>query len=552
MNHHPLFQQPVMPQVQPVLPQVQSVTPQMPQNASIPSQGISSALNTVLNMTQPIQGSSQIIAPMINHGLNPASALQGAGMTATIKQFIVLETLPYHDVARRPYVVQHNPEVLNQMERTLAHNNSGIVTPAAIASQTSMILTPAATPVGIVNIANGWSQKRFSWLLELEVFYSVTQSTMIYYMNGYTDYNGIDPVTKSIDPNLLFVINGYSCVCRTQVHDSLGQLHIVDVPRDSGQFLTTDDPNSVRYGMRPVDIYTGIQQNYLRQSTRNRINDNRAVLTIDNPHISNRENNSAPAYLSKLIETWVNGSQMLSIGGGHNDLIGHAINNTIEQSVFENPLMMLLSDIHNNSFANIFSYRDLQMLDPNVFNKMVYTKPDLKYGADYRQHHEHLSGSSHEIRLATKIAAALPALMVKNMLMSCTISSNNRDNVIQPMTVITDMMTFNSVDIREKIPLITWIFNSEIAPDLSLGGHIIYSITVTCYLLGNIRISIGLNGQPEVPIIIPQFADALFAPTIAHDQNHFMNTSNSLEMVFNSCKEAILDSGTTIAINNSI
>lgn len=516
---------------------------------------LQNAVNLMPQLVQPTVGAAipSFVAPMINHNLNPASALQNAGINATIKNFLVLETLPYHDIGRRPYVVQDNPMAMQNMERTLAATSSGVVTATAIASHVSQILTPSTAPMGIVAVPNGWSQKRFSWLLELEVFYAVTQSTMIYYMNGYTDYNGIDPNTKSIDPNMLFVINSYSCVCRATQHDAFGNLHVIDVPRSNGQFLTTDDPNSPRYGMRPIDVYMGIQQNYLRQSVRNTpLKDTRSMLTINDPKISNRGNNSAPEYLAKLIDTWVNGTQMLSIAGGQNDLIGYAISTTNEEQVHENPLMMLLADIHNNSHANIFSYNDLQMLDPNVYSKLKYTKPDLTYGVDYRNHHEHFLGGSNEVRLAMKLASSLPALMVKNMLINCKVHSTNSGMVTQPTTIITDLITFNSVDVSNKIANLVWAFNTEIAPDLSLGGHIIYSVTVECNLLGNIRISIGLNGAPETPFIMPQFADALFAPTVAPTQEHYLNTSNALELVFNNCKDAIIDSGVTIPINNSI
>ena len=85
--------------------------------------------------------------------------------TANVVKLIMIHTGTYDDMPMRAYTGAFNMDIANAFNHVTS--NGSLISAQAIAPIASQIIAPEASPSGLAQIAEGWSNQRLRFLLEL-------------------------------------------------------------------------------------------------------------------------------------------------------------------------------------------------------------------------------------------------------------------------------------------------------------------------------------------------------------------------------------------------
>lgn len=169
-----------------------------------------------------------------------------------------------NDMFQRSFTINGSNSIYRDVGEII--NNSGYISQNEIIRKCSNMVSLENTTGGLISIANGWNEKRLSFVLTVEVIYSSTNKE-IYFINGFTDY--YDPIlaksfanvsVRMLDRFMDFNINTITLI--TETIDSRGTPIIkfkdkITILRKHGQALDYDSINNDCL-IRPIDIMTDI------------------------------------------------------------------------------------------------------------------------------------------------------------------------------------------------------------------------------------------------------------------------------------------------------
>lgn len=475
--------------------------------------------------------------------------------TMKLVKLIAVETGTYDDAYLRPYSYNVTEQAVNSIANRVYETGGMSVGAAMLSGGAFQILSPAATPVAPITIANGWGNRRVRFMLEVEVSLAIG-ATHIYYFQGYTDYNGI--TKTAIDPNMEFTINSYLAVNR-YITNNNGVPHVMDAPIGNGQLIQNTggvssilEPNSARL-MRPADIAKGMQSSYIASTlgSMGGSYDGRNVVTSE-PKVSKRSNAVPTNYIATLADNYLNSQRSASMGQSNNSILTSLISTTNDTIAGDIPFLRRLANIKGmNGSCCKFFLKDLLSIDPTFVSRIKTAVVEGSARQVYnRGNAQHWGGQDYETVAGFMIVNSVPGLMVDMMLTRVAFIATNKSG--QPIFTMMDAKSLTTMDITPYVANFRSRFMSEVLNDVTYNNQVMYEIHGDFDLYGDTKLSISLNGGPLTPYVHPSFCDQLASPVIAPNQQFFNAAVHNIDSLLSVVSEAARQSSTQLGFNHSL
>lgn len=478
-----------------------------------------------------------------------------------IANLLIQETGTFNDLYSRPYTAQTNNENLDMLSRRLeatARSNqsssvaSSLVTGLATNISAGLVM-PAASWERRLTIPNGWNERRLRFILEAHVKRAF--NVEIYYLQGYSDHVGIS-MNGAIDPNMPFYINSYIRVVRSTDYTGTGILRdtvsetaqVID-----GQFHVTNAESGLVYTLRPEDLITGIQSNYIKSameaSVMGTVYDTR---TSGLPSVvgSSRSNAIPSNFVANYISGYRRALWSADFGVSSDDVYSRAISEMHEESPYSNPFIRALSNIRGIPNTTQFTMSDIAELDPEAITTgRVRYEPVRDAIALHRAGEtEQWDGADLKTQLATLLINSVSGIMVDCMIRNVTFDTTTLTVNGLPLTRIISANSFTNMNISYHYQHFIDRFNSEVVPDITYNGNIALSALLSIDLYGQSTVELSIDGDPSTPYAAPSFCDAIFAPVVTTDANQYHGLVHGMEQI----NQAIEASAPGISGMNSI
>lgn len=451
------------------------------------------------------------------------------------------ETGTFNQQFHRPYeaIIRHDSleSLSRRIESTIHRSSVGRVDNELLSGMADGLITVSATPDQAAGIVNGWSERRFRFTMTVSAKIGFAEE--LYYFQGYSEYFDVS-YGNNINPKLVFFINSYTRVSRgTDPTNPLGGY--IDRVIESRQVLNGvygANSASELYGIRPEDLFIGVQSSYLSQG----LSDTTMPLTdtrvgMIGTTFSNSRNNALPCnMLTGLINTWREAETLSEFGQGTENVYDRAIQKLHEPSPMENVFIAALSQIQNNgaSPSAWFSLEDLSRIDASVSQRIYYSPLESTAMVHSTGMSSDWDGANKQTQIAYLVASATASLMQSSGLVTAHFFATNITMNGQTSVEMTAPgISFSTNNPVAAYTLFTSRFASEIMPDLTANNLIPIAITVSADIYNETHVSVSIDGQPPVPYVYPSFADSLLQSTMTVDRTNYNSLITGVEEVLN-------------------
>lgn len=457
-----------------------------------------------------------------------------------IAKVILQETGTYNPLFNRPYQTHVNDVTMDETIRRIDEFDRQAITGKMLVGIAGNILKPSATPGSEIAIPNGWNERRIRFVIEVHVEFS-TGSTMLYYLQGYTDYPGVT-LQGAVAPDMQFIVNSIIGVSRTTIPTPAG-MQTRDIVSESSQLLADNFGGyggfqQQQFSMRPQDVFNGIQSQYLSSYTENpgNIMDTRSMIRRE-PLRSTRSNNVAASFMARVLDANQMGHQLSQYGQDDRDILSQSRFHVAEPPIHENIVIRTLSEMTGSFAKNRFTFSEFERLDPNVCNVTNYHAPGaMMQVSNHLPVHqtgatEYWTGSDIVTQTATVLSNAVPALMMDLLISNVTFMSTNHTIGCVQDTRLVNAISLSSADMRQNYEVFRRRVESELLFDLTFGNQEAYTLNMTCDMFGETWIELSFAGYPSTQFVVPSFCDTLYAPVVTSNKDSFdvlVNDFNTL------------------------
>lgn len=455
--------------------------------------------------------------------------------------FRIIETGTYNTQFSRPFMTDMNEETMNKV---IAGANQAMetgkqITPTLLAqvNDGKPIVTPTTQVEGAVEIPQGWSERRFRFLLTLDVHYAVGSVNRFHY-TGYSSHMDYSH-GHNLDPSMTFFINSVLRTATTkmmtptqglvQTERAVTSRHMIADANWQGAFQPQQ-----KFMMRPEDVY--MQMTTQEFMTGNDIIVDTRNMSQTNAAMSNLTNGLTHNFAASIMNAYAKASRVAPTYGNDDQCLTDAmrllqVNNTND----DNPLVAAVANVRGSGIMqNNFTINDLMSIDPNAYNMIEFTPltaEDSHYIHQAGQSNPWTGADAHTMA-AVKISQALPALMAVTMIQNVRLVSTNHTPDGQPRTTITGL-GFNQANLPQRNQTLADRFENEIVRDISFNNRLGYYLEISADSIGETRIKISLDGYPVEEFVTPSFADNLLTPIITTQQNNFVRIASDFNALLN-------------------
>jgi hypothetical protein len=181
------------------------------------------------------------------------------------------------------------------------------------------------------------------------------------------------------------------------------------------------------------------------------------------------------------------------------------------------------------------------MLDPNIQNNVFYARMGASTHSSY--HHqgdtEYWTSALLEAQWSTILGQAVPALLMELMISNMVFLCTNKVTQGQGLVTIISANSITGADVTAYIEVFKDRLIREVLMDISQNNAIIYDMSISADVFGEITIDIALDSNPSVRFCIPTFLDSVITPMITTNSNIFYNTINDVGTVLSNVVESI-------------
>lgn len=492
---------------------------------------------TQQNMMQSVLGQMLMFQPTQSPQYN--DYLSDPSMN--IKGLFLQETGTYNQQFHRPYVAtmsNANVTMLGRRVEEITQNNPGSdIQPNLIAGLCSGIITPSATHEGTVSIVNGWNERRFRFILVVEVPNAF--SCDIYVYQGYSEFYDASLITGQADPNMNFFINSVVRLQRSRRENEFG---FIDRIAETKQFIDgralSENGNMSLDLLRPKDVVSVIQSNYLKSAYGGVTFNDARTNAVNTTHSNIRSNGIPSKYLARTITGHRASQSLQSFGEGGENVFDRTIQTLNEQSPYENPFIRKLTDMSGVPMGakTTFTLNELTKIDPMISAKVSYSPVDQKAPLHQAGASMWMNGSNIETILASMISNGLAGLMVEAGLAQVAFVTTTMTPTGQPDTrMLTPGVAMTTMNSAMAYQQFISAFNATLMPDLSMNFTLPFAATITADLFGDIDIFIQIDGGTPERAVFPVFADALIISTATRSTENLNKMAGSVNDIMNVC-----------------
>lgn len=445
-----------------------------------------------------------------------------------VTRLLLIGTGRYYPLYHRPYEITVNNDVFNSVANTLYENQNNINDRTFAGMGNSIFNTSASIDEykGVIAIPNGWDERRIRFVMETENIYDNSDPTITYYQ-GYTNFFGVNPATKSIAPDMEFIINSYISVRRMVNYTPAGTPTVRDVIFDAGQVESGEASlfnQGNKYLIRPIDVFNGFAIKEMENGLTGDYNTsivNGVNMLTSTPQTNNRANNIPSAYLSKILGSYNTATRTINLNATDTDLYRTAARQVGEVSAARIPLMLMFGANNMGGPRDRFSYRSLEGMDPTIYNRCQFIDHSQALMNVAGMDGEYWTGSDKGTTTASTLAQAIPALMTMNMITQIDFTATNMTmdgsvdfRIINAMGMTSADMTFLYDRFRDE-------FCNTLMFDLTSGLRENYSLSVSANIYGDTIIDIAIGDCPNTRFVMPSFCDSIAAPIVATNMSSY-------------------------------
>jgi len=492
-----------------------------------------------------------------------------------IVSLAMIPTGTYNQQYQRPWVANYNPDNANEIQNIVAQSYHQYqndirngkastdqhfsLTPELVAPASSNFIQPTAQYESIVQIANGWNEQRVSWVMHLRA-HTIGMGAQTFILTGYTDVMGVS-AAGNIAPEMYMIVNA---VYETRVVSEMTPMGMMPrtVLSNASQVLANyqyqgDVDTRVQMRMRPQDVIGAINVLHVPDLASGAVEvvDLRAQQT-STPVKSSFAHTNHNNYLATIIAGLVSGDVLAREQNRHSAAYDLAAASVADQTVNRDPFMRMMSSIRGTGSTNQFQFKDLIDLDQNVLSDQITKvfwrgRPEVvgmgAPGEDFHQANatEGWHGADRPTMVANMIANSMPSMMANLLIGGISLHATNRGPGGMPFMMHTsvDSLIPGIDGMAQQAELLKEQFRIHLLNDITYNNGIGYEIAVTAHLMGEIWISLSLDGYPPVDYVMPAYANSMTAPIITRNRQNL----NNLAGQFSELKNSVLQPDSTVA-----
>ena len=449
----------------------------------------------------------------------------------------------------------------------------------AVSKTASSIIAPSNVTEGKADIINGWGQKRYRFILVMEV--SVNEAVYVQIACGYTDNDCISG--NIVDPELRLYFNSIQSFTRSFQPSPKG-LKTVLIPFDDSMLITPqsslNDPMSMMMRsnmplahmqlnndnqlLRPQDVFNRftfkvVSSAYsynnntvpMASSIITGTNMNHSVIEEDARSInsnsvkpSNRRNGNSSNYVSTLLNSF-KGAKSSTKDGDLYKIANKVVNDDalLDKHIYENKALYEFSKVFRDyPRRGYISFKHLNILMPDLsYVTKVFTLTKIKKLRPLANHStvESIASKTQEAYGATVMFNALPNLMGDSWLsqVSFFASNNYRDGKIKFTWAGDDGAKSLVQGMTPYVDKFMYRLTNEVLVGLCHCGELRFNMTVFADIYGDMTINIGFGDNPPEPYCLPFHCDSIFSSIIGKSTDNLEKlSSDMLKLATNICQ----------------
>jgi hypothetical protein len=458
---------------------------------------------------------------------------------------LMFETARYDDVFLRPYESHFDQRISNMLIEST--NGAKNVNPTTLAMAAGAFLKPSAVSTGTANLANGFGEKRFSFMMELRRDnVGHLGGGMRYILTGYTNHLGVSALSghMNLDPNMLFYINNIFELRDTYIPTPHGNEHQVNVAssrhvlhNQGAADYTSMQSMTPQYTLRPEDIMSELEYSDTVFSQADTIN---GTSVLSGPRLSDRRNESRPTYLTNTIKSFQDAqmdSDAYDGGASEYDQLNtsqvwsHTRDKLRDAPVSANSFMSLLMASTSYKQTGFVSYSELCHLLPGMDQvaEVVMSSAHAKTMEYQPGQGENWNSMSQETLASTIIQQMTPAIMSDCLLTKVGfIATNDTIGSVDDVRVYAANGFTEGLDYSRYISHFIERLKREVLQDISHFNAVRYSVEVHIDMLNESYYKVSLDGGPFVWHTAPTFCDGLYAPVVSGSHDSLENMASDV------------------------
>lgn len=451
----------------------------------------------------------------------------------------------------RPYTTHlSGQDLVNEIQETT--QNGTVLVPESLAASAGRFIRPSSSHTGEAQIANGWTNRRIIFVMEVEITGTYGETT-VQYMSGYTDHPGIS-ASMHVDPNMRLYFNSamsFRSMMRQYgnggVKPTIALKHATNIISPfQGAPL---DQNAASHMLRPQDVVNNLHTSRFLQGVGNSGYDTNGVrdmttAAMGDVSISRFSNGNPSEYLSGLLKAMLRTQESLETYQAFEEekfaLQSAAVK---EPSMTEfNVIVELSRQLHYGGYGNdgSVSWGELiSMFGPEIdavtvvhSTNQLTPMPSAHNPLDT----ESTGSSTQEAIAANIVTSSLPSIMAQCMLaeMSFTIT-NETVGSPDPYQIIPGehvQTIAREANFRQLANIAFSRIATEICPAVSNNNTVTFHISVMASLVRDTTVYVRLNGGPSVPFVIPTWGNSIFTPVGHSTQSNLALMASDIDYVF--------------------
>lgn len=395
-------------------------------------------------------------------------------------------------------------------------NDFNVLSASSLSTLAPEIIRPSAAPVKEAFIENGWQEKRFRFFMEVELE-SAAYATKYAMITGFTNHGDIS-IGGNIDPDMHLYINSVITYVDSRIiHKNSGGASIQRTLNGNSQIIQPISHQSMAghsLRLRPYDVVSNMAVQGMADDA------GMVVNTVGSQHTvaqASRDRMIPSMYLSNVLKGSITAAKTsMSVSNGFEDgqdtYFNEFVGSVKDVGFTNNAFTALL--MRNTQYPNsgYVTWRELVSLFPELQNdrttQIELPRPGEAINYMNTEHHR---GFGVENQCLAVVQNMLPSIMSMFMLQQVTFVLSNETHTGQPELVMNSVAPMtDKVDARSLVTAFQNQIIHQLAPAVSAGNMMRYTITVSCNFLTVMHLKVRMNGSHMVEFAVPLYADSTY------------------------------------------
>lgn len=451
-----------------------------------------------------------------------------------VEDLTIVESGTYPDQFLRPYVSEVSGSLIDKVEERFAKSKR--FTPSILAAIANQFMVPDYHHRGLVEIPNGWNERRGRFVLTLDIEIG-TGDHLKQVVIGYT--NSVGFTTRSVDHDMEFYINSTFLLTPRTIPTERGYQKVL-VPIHTNDVLSDRENAGLRrrgdelYTIRPEDVFSTLDLENTSQLVDD-LTDLRTTLS-KNSIKSSTANRLGSRYMANVLSARQKALDNSEYGQSATDINATAQGYVQESYTSDDVFLRALSNLRGiTATVDNFTFRDLLRIDPEAERRTEpYLLDDLARSTTaYSREATQLDGQEEEDRVAALIAIAVPALMMESCIHSIKFQVHNQ-GIDQRFTFIpTDAKSFmKNVDMDPFVDQFEERLIDELLYPITGDNRYDIGIELRCRAFGEVDFTLYWDGMARGRYVIPVFCNSLASPIVTNSRDDVQKMSRNFNSLF--------------------